>query len=383
MRIVSVSRLAPGMRLAKTVYSQTGGYRQPLLAAGVTLTAAMPGALARAGVGAVYIDDALSEGITPATVLPLEIRERAVQEVTEVFAELSRHGPTARIGAERIERLNEVVGQVIRAIRSSGGMASSLADLGGFDRYTLEHSVNVMTLGVAVGEAAHRRFGWTDWTGELRYDALDERLTRLGVGLLLHDIGKMVVPPEILRKPGPLTEEEMAIVREHPLAGVEMVDREALSALTKVVILGHHERHDGSGYPYGHSGSQVHPHALVAGVVDVYDAITSTRSYRPARPPHVAWEMIVAMAGTQFPVDLVRVFAETVVPYAEGVCVVLNDGRRAVVVRNSPGCGSRPVVRVVTDEVGDPCSPNEVDLARTPELSIEHGPAHAELEPVA
>jgi HD-GYP domain-containing protein (c-di-GMP phosphodiesterase class II) len=371
------------MRLAKTVYSQTGGHRQPLLTAGVTLGVAMPEALSRAGVGAVYIDDALSEGITPVTVLPLEIRERALQEVTEVFGDLSRQGPTTRIGAERIERLNAVVAQVMGAIRNSGGMASSLADLGGFDRYTLEYSVNVMTLGLAVGEAAHRRLGWIDWTGQRRHDALDERLTKLGVGLLLHDIGKLVVPPDILRKPGALTDDEMAIVREHPVAGVQMIEREALSALTKVVILGHHERHDGSGYPYGHAGSRIHPHALVGGIVDVYDALTSTRSYRPARPPHVAWEMVVSMAGRGFPVDLVRVFAETVVPYAEGAYVALSDGRRAVVSANSPGCGSRPVVRVVSDEAGDPVEPYEIDLAGTPEVSIGHALALADPEPVA
>lgn len=382
MRIVPVSRLAPGMCLAKTVYSQNGGHRQPLLAEGVTLTGAMPAALARAGVGAVYIDDAISEGITPVSVLPFEIRERAVQEVTEVFAELSRSGPTTRIGAARIERLNAVVSQVMGAIRDSGGMASSLADLGGFDRYTLEHSVNVMTLGLAVGEAAHRRLGWVDWSGRRRHDELDERLTKLGVGLLLHDIGKMVVPAEILRKPGPLTAEETAIVREHPQAGVEMIDREALSSLSRVVILGHHERCDGSGYPHGLIGDEIHPHARVAGVVDVYDALTSTRAYRPARPPHLAWEMVVSMAGSGFPVDLVRVFAETVVPYAEGAAVELSDGRRALVAHNSPGCGSRPLVRVISDAAGRAVDPYEIDLAHTPELAIGVGTPAPDPEPV-
>lgn len=370
MRIISVSRLSPGMRLARTIYSQDGGRRRPLLAEGVVIAPAMIAALARARVGAVYVDDAASEGITPSSILPPDVREGAVREVAAVLAEVAARGPSTRVDGARIERMKDVVAGVLAAIRESGGLASSLADLGGHDRYTLEHSVNVMTLGLAVGEAAHRRLGWTDWTGRTRHDALDERLVKLGVGLLLHDIGKMVVPPEILNKPGRLTDDEMAIMREHPIAGVQLIDADALSPITRAVIVGHHERWDGSGYPYGRSGAEIHPHALVAGIVDVYDAVSSTRVYRAGRPAHVAWEMLVAMADRGFPRDLIRVFADVVVPYPEGTCVLLSDGTRALVVSNSPGCGSRPRVRVVADAAGAPLSPWEGDLAGVPELSI-------------
>jgi HD-GYP domain-containing protein (c-di-GMP phosphodiesterase class II) len=387
LRIVSVARLVPGMRLAKPVFSQSGGHRYPLLAEGVVIGESMPAALERAGVGAVYIEDAASEGITPQAVLPPEVREEVLHEVSVVFDVATRHGPGARISSEELVRLQAMVPKVIAAIRSSGGLASSLAGLNGFDHYTLEHSVNVMTLGLAVGDAVLRRMGWNDWKGRERHDSIDQRLTYLGMGLLLHDIGKMIVPVEILHKPGPLTDEEMAIVREHPVAGVQMIDGEVLPASSKVVILGHHERYDGSGYPYGQKGDEIHIHAQVAGIVDVYDAVSSTRVYSARRPAHVVWEMIVGMANQAFARELVRVFAETVVPYSEGVTVLLSDGRRAIVAKNTPGAGSRPLVRVITDEAGAPVRPFEVDLARTPDLSIrdslldmEYAAAEAERE---
>src|SRR3954451_523101 len=129
--------------------------------------------------------------------------------------------------------------------------------------------------------------GWSDYRGQRRRDRVEQRLRKLGVGLLVHDVGKLAVPPEVLNKPARLTAEEMDVMRTHPEAGGELLRAADLSPLTVSVIRDHHERPDGSGYPNGLKGKAIHEFARFAAVADVYDAVTSKRVYSGAVPPHV------------------------------------------------------------------------------------------------
>ena len=124
----------------------------------------------------------------------------------------------------------------------------------------------------------------------------------------------------------------MAIVREHPKTGLDMVESGALASLAKVCIIGHHERLDGRGYPNGR-GADLHENAQIAGIADVYDAVSSMRVYQARRPTHEAWELVMSLAGTAFPLELVKIFKGTVAPYPEGVAVQLSDGRRGIVAK--------------------------------------------------
>ena len=97
----------------------------------------------------------------------------------------------------------------------------------------------------------------------------------------------------------------MEIVREHPQAGLDLIEDGAFSSLSKVAVIGHHERLDGRGYPYGRT-EDLHPHAQIAGMADVYDAVSSMRVYQARRPTHEAWELVMSLAGTAFPIELVQ-----------------------------------------------------------------------------
>jgi HD-GYP domain-containing protein (c-di-GMP phosphodiesterase class II) len=125
--------------------------------------------------------------------------------------------------------------------------ALTLDDLGTFDAYTHRHSVQVAVLGLLIARRAWTREGWIDYRGRRRYDRFGDRMRKLGVGLLVHDVGKLAVPPEVLNKPARLTDEEMAVMRTHPEAGVELLRAADLSPLTISVIRDHHERPDGTG----------------------------------------------------------------------------------------------------------------------------------------
>ncbi|MEK6275779.1 MAG: HD-GYP domain-containing protein [Actinomycetota bacterium] len=137
-----------------------------------------------------------------------------------------------------------------------------------------------------------------------------ERLSVLRLGALLHDVGKLAVPPAVLLKHGPLTEVELVQVRRHPAAGVRML--RSLGAPREILpsVLHHHERWDGAGYPRGRAGERIPLEARILAVADSFDAMTSTRPYRAPRQAPDALDELRRCAGSQFDPDLVGVFAE-------------------------------------------------------------------------
>jgi len=130
-------------------------------------------------------------------------------------------------------------------------------DLNAFDDYTHKHSVQVTLLGLLIARRAWQTDGWIDYRGHRRFDRIDDRMRKLGLWLLVHDVGTLAVPPEILNKPGRLTDPEMEIMKTHAVAGVELLRPADLSPLSLSVVRDHHERVDGSGYPESLFGGQV------------------------------------------------------------------------------------------------------------------------------
>jgi hypothetical protein len=137
----------------------------------------------------------------------------------------------------------------------------------------------------------------------------DDRVEVLRFAGILHDVGKLGVPTRLLRKEGPLTPDERRVIELHPEYGHEMVRGIGFLGEARAAILHHHERLDGRGYPYGLSGGQIPELARVVAVADAFDAMTSTRSYRRARPVTTAVEELRRCAGAQFDPRMVRALA--------------------------------------------------------------------------
>jgi HD-GYP domain-containing protein (c-di-GMP phosphodiesterase class II) len=223
-----------------------------------------------------------------------------------------------------------------------------LSGLRSHDEYTFFHSVNVTILSVALGSliSANRRF-----------------LNSIGVGALMHDIGKMSVDLDILNKSGPLPTEEKETMHLHPVRGAEIaatmrgLDRSAI-----VVILEHHMRYDLDGYPRLTPRRPQHLTSRIVALADVYDAVTSRRTYSEARPQYDAMEILAKGAGTAFDPTLVRMFVQMMGIYPLRSVVRLTSGEIAVVISPNNDIVS-PNVLVITDRDGTFVDPLDVDLS--------------------
>ena len=359
--------MAVGARLARDVVSGRPN-EAPLLRAGTTVTAGTREALLRAGIHGVYVDDPLGAGIEVVEPITEETRRRATDALARALTDISDAGD-GELPATAVAGLEDVAARIAADISSCDDAALALSDLAAADAYTLQHSIDVTVVGLLVAKRVFRDHGWVDGRRRRIFDRVDERLARIGVGLLLHDIGKITIPADVLSKPGKLSPEEWELVRGHPAAGVELLSSDLIPAVVKGVVRSHHERWDGSGYPDGKKGEKILQLARIAAVADVFDAVTSERPYATAQPAHVGVEIIVSGAGTAFDPEVVASFRRVVAPYPPGSALVLADGREAVVVSVDPELLDLPVVRVAADAAGRPTRPRELDLRMAPELA--------------
>jgi HD-GYP domain-containing protein (c-di-GMP phosphodiesterase class II) len=163
------------------------------------------------------------------------------------------------------------------------------------DAYSGGHSLRVTALAETIGE----RLAWGP-----------TRRLHLRIGALLHDVGKLAVSERVLRKAGPLDEEELAQIQAHPVAGVRLAAAIAPERTTLACVLYHHERWDGGGYPSGRRGAAIPLEARVLAVVDAFDAMTSARPYREALELDAALEELERCAGSQFDPGVAGVFLQ-------------------------------------------------------------------------
>ena len=360
MRIVATRRLTPGARLARDVWRGVPG-EVPLLTAGTPVTHEYREALLRDGINAVWVDDDLGAGIRVPEALDHTTR-RAVTTVLAGALTESRSAVEGRsaLPATALAEMGRAAALIVDdVLEAPDDTLLTLSDLASADAYTLQHSIDVAALGVVLGQRLFRERGCVDYRNRpiVGRDPVRARLGRLGLGLLLHDVGKLAVPSEILHKPERLTGEEIALLRGHPLLGLNLLPINRVSPLARTVVRSHHERWDGSGYPDGKAGEDIHEFARIASVADVYDAVTSERPYHPAAPPAVGVRTILGGAGTAFDPEVVSVFRRTVAPLPPGTEVELRDGGRGVVTEVDPGKPDHPLVRLAFDREGNPTEP--------------------------
>jgi len=211
----------------------------------------------------------------------------------------------------------DLVDQIAGSIAREPSALLSVARLKNHDDYTYLHSMAVCGLMISLGK-------------KLGLEA--DRLRRAGMAGLLHDVGKAAVPLAILNKPGKLSDDEFAVMREHPIVGAQMLMEADAGYDLLDVALHHHEKFDGSGYPHGLRGEEIALYARMASVCDVYDALTSHRPYRKGWTPAEAMHNMLSWRG-HFDPALLHSFVRSIGIYPVGSLVRLASGRVALVVQ--------------------------------------------------
>jgi putative nucleotidyltransferase with HDIG domain len=236
--------------------------------------------------------------------------------------------PDPRAAKTLIEQLSQAVAQNRTALLA-------LTALKEYDNYTFTHMVNVSILTMAQARAL----------------GIDGTLLReFGLAGLMHDIGKVRTPAEILRKPDRLTPSEMSVMRRHVVDGAEILRRTPeIPSIAPVVAFEHHLRSDGTGYPIGVSRSKLNLATMLCSIADVYDAMRSQRAYQGSLPTQRILEVMKQADGHQFDQHLVRRFTQLLGIYPPGNLVLLDDGAIAVVLQVHAPDPHRPRVRVVMD----------------------------------
>lgn len=348
MRYVKIEDAKEGMCLAYNMYDAEG---HTLICKGSILSEHYIERLVEYGFDGVYISDELSKGITIEPVISPSLRTEGMASVRE----------------SNIDKCKGISRKIVEQVLDKGSIMLDLTDLRSFDSYTYAHSVNVAVLSCIIG------FGLN--MGE-------EALEQLVLAGLLHDLGKLAIPQEILNKPGRLTPYEYEIMKKHSTLSYEIIkERWDISAQVKAAVLYHHENVDGSGYPEGIEGEDMTIFTKILHVADVYDALVSKRPYKNPYSPYEACEYLMGAGGIMFDPKVVEALLLYVPFYPKGTQIMLSDGREGIIVENSGTRNLRPLLRMMDGTTIDMQEQGNYNL------TILHGknedvmdPATAEIE---
>ncbi|MBS0150959.1 MAG: HD-GYP domain-containing protein [Nitrospira sp.] len=298
------------------------------------------------------------------TYVPFEEELPAAKQVYQAAKTIVQNAmQDVRLGrALNVDAVQTVIADMTESVFRNPDALPSLSRLKRFDEYTFYHSVNTALLAMSLGRS-------------LGFDR--SMIHRAGVGTLLHDIGKMKVPLEILNKPGRFEPHEMEIVKQHVLRGVEVLS--STTGLGDTYIkpaLEHHERVNGDGYPHRRAHQDISQVGLITAIVDIYDAMTSDRVYHKGKPAHEVLQLLyrLSLEGHLDP-TLVQRFIQVVGVYPVGSVVELTTGETGVVKRINHNAPLAPVVLFVKTSGNTLLShPQEEDLSQqtsTPPRSIK------------
>lgn len=247
---------------------------------------------------------------------PRRIYRKALKVVDQIFQDV-------RMGEiPSSEDAIKVVKDMAHLTMTEPHAMMALSMLKDYDNYTFTHSVNVSVLSLAVGRAC---------------SANEDQLRTLGLGGLLHDLGKLKVDKDIITKPGRLTEDEFEEIKQHPRFGTEIIkEMQGVTKEVMQIVLGHHLRYDRSGYPSDAAGEDISPLVDMTAIADAYDAITTLRAYQRPVTPKKAIVRLKEISGSSLHPEYVDLFTESLGPYPVGSLVRLDNNEIGLVTKVEP-----------------------------------------------
>ncbi len=327
-----VNFLYPGILLKGTSYTDDG---EKIQDGGVAFTEEKINELKKRNIKRIYYTKKIEPKKPPQNPM---ISDETMEKAIDMTKEMVNAVEKKQMIPEKA--LNQMVEGFIEEISQSDGTVLNLLELKDLDDYTYTHSINVCLIAILFAK-------------KLSYNA--KGLKIIGVGALLHDIGKILIPPELLTKKPPLNQDEINIIRKHSIFGYEYIKAQSSygSLIQKIVLL-HHERYNGKGYPFGIRGEEVGEIAQIIGIADTFDSITSESAYKQARPYWYALIDIYKSSGKSFAPRIARSFVQEMPRFlteeeifAKESFVVLNSGEVGQVIDYRFPQTLKPVVNVL------------------------------------
>lgn len=340
-RFLSTRVLQEGMVIDQSIMDYTG---RVLVARKAVLDRYIIDALRKMGISGVYIregeedpEDVTAEvEETPKArevIEKIKVPDRAKVNLSESVKKRVETGMQFLFSNPKdegfVSETNHISEALMKAIDENDALAVDISALKVSDEYTFKHSVDVASIAMIIAK-------------QLKLSS--KEVYQIGIAGLLHDLGKSEVPPEILNKPGKLTDEEFEIMKKHSVYGYNLLkEKEDIPKSVLYGVLQHHEKINGRGYPLGVSGEKISPYAKILTVADIFDALVTERPYKKGFSPRDSVEMIMAMTG-ELDIDIIRTFINSVILYPVGSLVKLSNGETARVVENSVDYPTRPKV---------------------------------------
>jgi len=351
MRRIPVTYAKPGMINARSIYNSEG---KVILATGTAINEFYINLLIELGIRSLYIRDEITGDLFIPDIVSEKTRVDTIKVIRQTFAQLQ--------SARRINFLpiKTAVEKILDEVLAHSNTLVHLVDIRTKEDYLFAHSVNVCILSLMTGIS-------------LAYNTL--QLKELGIGALLHDIGNTRIPNELLLKQASLTKLEFNLIQKHTDQGLDILGQyPEISPLSAQIAFQHHERNDGTGYPNGLNGNDIHNYARIVAITDVYDALLADRFYRPPFPPFDAMRKIIRGAYTLFDPRTVAAFIENIAMYPVGSVVKLNNGDVGIVVDVNKQSQHRPIIRILMNDQGEKISEDkELDLDKLSNLFIVEG----------
>lgn len=349
MRLEFIDRVREDEVLGKNILTNDG---KILLRAGVKLNSRYVIKLKELGVFFVYIEDERLDDVLIEDERLSELKQNTMRNMSKIIKNI--HSCNNKHVKESLSMVEELVDYII----SMGDVNKSLYDIQTYDNYTFVHSLDTCIMSSFLG---------------LSIGLNEKELKDLAIGGILHDIGKLQISDKIITKKGPLTKEEFAEIKKHPVYGGEILSKNVrINDNVIKAVTQHHERIDGRGYPYNLKDNEISKYGKIVCICDVYDAVSNDRVYRKKFRPNEAYELILAGSGTAFDNSYVQTFRETFAVYPLGCCVKLSNSVEGYVISQNRNFPDRPVLRVLYDSnTRAPIQFYEINLIEHPSIVIE------------
>ena len=333
MLYITKNHLKPGMVLAKDIYLYNRrNFNTFLLAKGQVLNSTFINRINFHNIDGVYIENDAFSDINVEPYIADDLKAESLQRISDTYYEFQVS--SGKINDYMINRLSKTVKNIIIELLNKDDLSYNIMDFKNYDSYTFQHCLNVAMLSISTG---------------ISLKLSEQDLLDLGLAGMLHDIGKMLIPIEILNKPSTLTKEEFEIIKTHPVNASKqlrnMVPHEVLRAVED-----HHERLDGTGYPHEKRDNNISLYARILSISDVYDSLISDRPYRKSIFPNEVVEYLMGCADKQFDYNILKHFLKIIFAYPVGTFVKLSNEELAVVIKNHSENILRPIVRIIKND---------------------------------